>query len=428
MGRIKRKSEPSDWEEAFAIAARADEDLRSEIFGGEYPAGVVASVPDDAMAPFDLGNHTLRPYAPTVKRWRPPAGRAVQNFSIPVGDATRPVQPGEVARFEVFAEKMFQPRKLVLTQFFVGDMAGGGPCRWPVEACYVGDRVIDGAMALYDGFDGAPVCKVGHAIRLRLRNPLAVPAAVCGALVGRTVPAAALRPLTAAELEQLRGDAPAPKPLSAADLERLVLAAAGVADEPLRCCDCGQPCAGLGDDPTQPRCGPCLEKHRGTYDKPLVTRAAAGLPDPATAPAKRDVLAPHPVIYCEHAPPREVVEAATCLLDGDEVGAPARRSHLRVPLCYTARMKVAWERHEKHRLACGGRLLWDLIKDDAAGLRHIDDVRLIRIDNDFEAPRGIDDYGGRVATSPTASLTSRRRALPGFRCALCGGWLREVVL
>ena len=185
---------------------------------------------------------------------------------------------------------------------------------------------------------------------------------------------------------------------------------------------------------------------------PLRPHATAGLPDPATAPAKRgapffpqtaaELLKalgdppgwresgvgpacpgapqPHDVVYCEAAPPRAVVEAATCLLDGDEVGAPALVPHLRAPLCYTARMQAAWARHEAHetrwRAAMHGHAQAD--RDDAA--RDAFKRYAGRSDWEVAPPAGADAYGGAVIVAPATGK--------GARCALCGAWLRRAVL
>ena len=178
-----------------------------------------------------------------------------------------------------------------------------------------------------------------------------------------------------------------PGPMTDEEIRRCVegddRAAFEDAGAPPRCHDCGQPCAGI-EQHGQPHCGPCAEKH-------LL---------PTSPPA------PRMVHYCEAAPPREVVEQTIVTLDGTENGKPVR-----VPLVWSYRMRLEWERHEawtKRR-----RELMD------AAYQRVDGDAMqratgSRMDRERDPPAGVDAFGSTVAMSPSH----------GVRCALCGGWIR----
>lgn len=493
------------WQGAFDIATDVVEHRRDGFgTGSDCEDGFVYPIGDDALAPL----------VPTVTRRKPPmTPMNTHNFAVAVGDASRCRAPGETFELTPMPLVDLRPVRLQLTQFVDGRSE---PCRWPIEACYVGARFIDGAMALYDGHNGLPTCKLGQTVRLRLRNPLAVPAAVCGALIGRTYRtdgsigaslgsgyAPGQAPLTAAQLEEmvhdektrgmprcacgrrtvhrckrcgsprcaehLRGDdgtcclsggqpvvtcsaKAAVSPLTTADLERMVGAAAA---PPYYCVDCDAATPGYRiDEDVGVHCEACARKHRAS---PLVSRAAAGLPDPATVPTKRGVEvrfpataeelrralgdppawgagdvpiivpppAPRRVVYCEAAPPPEVVAAATCLLDGDEVGAPARHPHVVVPLVYTARMRLAWERHRDHEAR------WTALSEEAAArgdrvaCERAHRQHAARMDRDVPFPPARDAFGGAVVTTAPSDEPPSGY---GYRCRLCGAWLRSVTV
>ena len=98
----------------------------------------------------------------------------------------------------------------------------------------------------------------------------------------------------------------------------------------------------------------------------------------AVAPAPSPPPAPAPIIYCEAAPPRAAV---------------------RPPQVYSARMKVEWERHDHYA------------RTVATPVATRPDERV--------APTTPDRYGGLV-------MRLRPQDTP-VRCALCGGWMREIM-
>jgi hypothetical protein len=111
-------------------------------------------------------------------------------------------------------------------------------------------------------------------------------------------------------------------------------------------------------------------------------------PPPPRAPAP--VVRPQEIVYCSAAPPRAVVERVRVKLDGPDA--------VTVPLVFSARMKVEWERHEAWRRASGSST---------------------QFDHDARLPVGPDQFGGLVRMLDD---------LRGIRCRLCGGWERVVVL
>lgn len=431
--------------------------------------GITYPVTDDDGN--DPTERSLRPYRPaTHKRLVMPGGTYV--FNVTVGDATCPVQPGDVTRFEVFPQRVFQLHKLLLTQYPVGATHGGAPCRWPVECCYVGDRCVDG-MALYDAAAEPITCQLGQRIELRIRNPLAVPAAVFGVLVGRTYRASATMRCSVDHVDDLRpcprcGDLRCPRcrdargyckfcdstndVVCAPEHHRGELSAypRGAPDRHRAAPPC-EVCGGaVGPDFVERDfihvlCATCHDLkgklHPQTPAKPggPVWQTAAdllralgnppGLEGVVGAPAKRGVPTPTPVIYCEAAPPRGVVEAATCLLDGDEVGAPALRPRVRVPLVFTARMKIEWERHRDHEDRWGRQAAVAAAQasPDARAVMWLHGQRAAVIDHDITPPSTRDAYGGLVMCD-VGDAPHPVLARHGYRCRLCGAWLRTVAL
>lgn len=638
-------------------------------FSNEFFAGVAYPIGDDATAPLQPRPFTI----PTVKRYQPPRSTANKLVTLSVGDGQRRYAPGESFELELRPQVELQLKQLQLLQYPQGDPGGGTRCCWPIEACYVGDRVIPGPMALYDGLADAPPCKVGWIIRLRLRNPLNVSAAICGSFIGRTyvhppripsraelaqprpfsaaeleclvtdhawqatgdgvsrtcsrcgrwevtpqsaqpqpftddqledmvrrannldAPRAAPAPLTAAQLEEMTRDwkpLAAPKPLTAADLARICggeeprcccgertvhrcqrcgepRCSAHLHGSPSMCCmsdglpepgcamraaklakrcaicnaidplpshgsvgwvygagaeafcktcidarggadafciyrathdgavppvgskpcvDCGTATPGyLVDAHAGGHCERCARKHRAatlpktslydvrgaavvcphsklvagtltrascratcgvsawtcpTHDVlpddevPLANRTAARLPDHATA--KRAVerartfheghdnvqLGARRFIYCEAAPPREVVEGTVATLDGDECGGVPRTPFIKAHLCYSARQLVAWERHEAHQRTYGEQAADATVSHDVAACRAAHDRRAAKLDRDTAPPKTRDAYGGVVILAAASTVGNE---CAGWRCALCGAWLREVL-
>lgn len=101
-------------------------------------------------------------------------------------------------------------------------------------------------------------------------------------------------------------------------------------------------------------------------------------------------------VYCENAPPREVVESTMVTLDGDECGAVALVPHLKTHLVWNLHMQYEWERHQAY---------WRRVKRMA-----------FRRDAETVPPLGPDIYGGCVERTDGGNL---------HRCALCGAWMRR---
>lgn len=433
-------------------------------------------------------------------------------FTVAIGDASKLIAPGAVEKLRVFPQQMFQLVKIELAQYPAHDAGGlacdaGGPCWWPIELCYVGDRAIGGPQGLHTGSCEPVTCQLGQCIELMVRNPLSVPAAVYGALIGRTI-SRAVRPLSADHLERV------PPPLTAAQLEALVRQAAGSADDfkPVICSVCGGPTTGSWQEimPGQALpvnyCKACwdrreIERQLAVYHAEVVNavtvdgavyqrvRIGPDTADPEAlvfpsaspgwfwkrtgrnfvepertattpwvdvAPAPRDdddvwrcvgcgsnlkrspdnrhwddpisgrcyctpcwqrraatKPASRTVIYCEHAPPRAVVEHVIVRCGtGLEGGQPVM-----APLVWTWAMRQAWERHEAWKVEC------DRLRDVAVACNDTKAmVRLLESHSDWELvpPVGADAYGGGVIVAPGTGK--------GARCRLCGGWIRSVSL
>ena len=432
---------------------------------------------------------------------QPPKPTADKTFTVAIGDASKLIAPGAVEKLRVFPQQMFQLVKIELAQYPAHDAGGlacdaGGPCWWPVELCYVGDRAIGGPQGLHTGSCEPVTCQLGQCIELMVRNPLSVPAAVSGCLVGRTISRAS--DLTGAEVwhdECGRAYCKVPKaavppPLTPAQLEAMCREAAGPVES--HCCRCATDLTGaeawhdergrvyckehfdryelarrlavyhgevvnavtvdgavyqrvrIGPDTADPEalvfpsaspgwfwkrigsnavapvkvpepasifcvdCGEATpgyltEAHAGAHCGACVRRHRAGLPDPVAFPAKPS--APRSVVYCEHAPPREVVEHVIVRCGtGLEGGQPVM-----APLVWTWAMRQAWERHEALRLRTYNDEGHVFVSAPANPVRN----------GEVRPPAGVDAYGGEVPLE---------QEVGGWRCRLCGGWIREVTL
>ncbi len=370
----------------------------------------------------------------------------MRQVAISIGDLTKIVAPGAEAQYEI----VVYPQR-------AGGTQPGDDALWPVVACYVGAEFVADGVVLYVG-DAAPVtAQRGQLIRLRLRNPLDVPATWIGALIGveRKLSVPKPRQFTAAQLERLvsqaTSDEPpllsADAPLSAAVLECVVHGHAwktypavshricdrcGAHEDPLTAADIERSIHGhvwRFDDRTGDRICICGAREAMPEKQRCNAYHVAGDPAPDLVPCPRCgelrcprcrdqrgyckisdsgfvVCAPPRVrYYCETAPPREVVEVTPCVLDGDALGAVPRNPELcvRGHLRWTARMQIEWERHEDFRLtprADGAVSAWP--------------PRLL--ERDVSPPVGVDAFGGAVITD------GKEHA----RCALCGAWLRRV--
>ena len=380
------------------------------------------------------------------------------------------VPPGGVATVYATAQVRCRLRRLVTFQRRPDEpFHRRKPHRWSILSCYVADRWCPHEL-LYDGGFDFGVIKAGQTFRIDVRNDGPVVLELSGYVLGsqlkrkpRAVDQYAVigsrveGSFSAERLAELATDCASPSagvPITAADLCRIAdgadapscavgahewapravmgdnlleacrrcggerlhaLADAprnafggdgsnrpghehGKLDEsdpdpPPACVDCGDPCAGLTAPwHAGPHCGPCAERHRG-HD-----------PDPDDETGI--------VTYCEHAPPRALVEATPITLDGDALGAVPRVDDLRVRSTrkWTARLQVAWDRHEAYRLT---------VIDPTTGQPY--PGRPASLDNDplHLAPTATDLYAG-VATTI--------RQGHGWRCRLCGGWMRRVVV
>lgn len=157
---------------------------------------------------------------------------------------------------------------------------------------------------------------------------------------------------------------------------------------------------------------------------PPVPRSDANPPPPAPVPAKPTV-APSVLrqTYCENAPPREIVESTEVMLDGDECGGVPKTPYLRSHLVWSSHMKWEWERHD----AWSKR--WRTAANEAAAI-HDGSRCLVAhrqyaavLNRDVTPPSSPDAYGGLVTCQPGEQphpILDRK----GYRCRLCGGWIR----
>jgi len=330
----------------------------------------------------------------------------MRRFTLGIGDSSRVVQPGATIGYCVIAQSPFQLRGLRGTEYVEGRSA---PARWPVVACYAGDEVISGPQALYDDETRPITCQRGQQITLTLRNPLLTPAAWCGALIG-----VAYRRVDLASVCQ----------------HVWVHRNGGV----VRSDVCGRCGAKRVHVPQHVSCGGVYPEEIDAYPdgaRPLTAEelqaALHRVEQEAQHTAKieraveelsRIPREPRRIFYCEAAPSREVVEAATCLLDGDEVGGVPRMPYLKTRLYYTARMQIEWERHRDHEER------WQDIMHGHAQADRVDAAVIAlgkyagKNDWEIDPPGDTDTYGGKVLVAPASGR--------GARCALCGAWLRVV--
>lgn len=141
----------------------------------------------------------------------------------------------------------------------------------------------------------------------------------------------------------------------------------------------------------------------------------------ALEPATAGVGA-RPIIYCEHAPSRELVESTPILLDGNELGASTLGTiagRVSSHLCWSQSLGAEWDRHATWVAVSalpGSATAPAVMMQDA----------LHRIDRDVPPPDGADAFGGVVvADYEVGLLFNSGRA--GLRCRLCGGWIRRAV-
>jgi len=104
------------------------------------------------------------------------------------------------------------------------------------------------------------------------------------------------------------------------------------------------------------------------------------------------------ITYCEHAPPREIVESLIVQCgSGLEGGKPVM-----APTVWTYAMKREWERHEAWWVANEGLVVH-------------------RADPELSLPRDVDRLGNHVGLG---FCRDRPFWMTGNRCCLCGGWIR----
>ena len=130
-------------------------------------------------------------------------------------------------------------------------------------------------------------------------------------------------------------------------------------------------------------------------------------------------IASRVVTYCEHAPPRELVEATPILLDGNALGAPTLGTlvgRVSSHLCWSQSLGAAWDRHETYRCSLG-------TDDDDGGDLYLGTPADLSAVVDPSPPDDIDAFGGRVFCRLDLPAPVR-----GMRCRLCGGWLRSVTI
>jgi hypothetical protein len=136
------------------------------------------------------------------------------------------------------------------------------------------------------------------------------------------------------------------------------------------------------------RCRAFVPQSRDGTQMALCARCWAYRSERAASPP---LVRPHARVreeYCEAAPPRAVVEAVQVRLDGP--------GDVTVPLVFSARMQVAWERHEAFFAAHPER-----------PRRHYD--------RDLEDPESQDAFGGVALHRPNGNP---------YRCTLCGARMR----
>lgn len=156
-----------------------------------------------------------------------------------------------------------------------------------------------------------------------------------------------------------------------------------------------------------------------------VTRKYDGEPEPTATPRTRARIltddgellkilktkSPTPaqrfsVTYCSSAPPRELVQSVIVRCGSGLVGGEP----VMAPMLWTWKMKREWERHERFRLAT--------FNDE--GNVFVSTPANPVVNGEFVPPTAPDIYGGTVPLD---------QGVGGWRCRLCGGWLRtkEVV-
>jgi len=124
-------------------------------------------------------------------------------------------------------------------------------------------------------------------------------------------------------------------------------------------------------------------------------------------------LEPKPIIYCSAAPPREIVERVIVRCGtGLEGGNPVM-----APMVWTWAMQRAWERHETHEAHWRAAAVEAAREHDVTACERAHKHRASRFDREHTRPKDADIFGGTVMHDDSGG---------GYRCALCGGWLREV--
>lgn len=315
------------------------------------------------------------------------------------------ILPGHVLTITSVAQARFRAARLVAFRRRPQDPHDRrAPHRWPVSSCYVRDEWRPHEL-LYDGGFDFGVLEVGQTFRVTVRNDGDETFEFSGHLLGRRLkrkvrtaapPWAMLGGfVSSAEYGQLGGG----EVFSAERLAELVAdGAAADLRTPLTAADLARAADGRDASPTIDKLDesdPDPPPPRCNYDHD---------PDPDDETGT--------VTYCEHAPPRALVEATPVTLDGDALGAVPRVDALRVrsTLKWTARLQVAWARHDAYRLA---------VIDPTTGQPYPGQPATLDNDPLRLAPAAPDLFGG---VAPTV------RQGHGWRCRLCGGWMRRAAV